>query len=138
MTKAATLQTYVLAFLASAAWSSALQARPDACNAFDGAIIVTQTGDFLGSLTNSFDQKSIFNKFGRYGNQFNGDSIWNEFGSNGNPFSPNGAFNKFSKKPPLIVKDGDVIGYFSKNASLKGAVDPILLAVICFEYEPGK
>jgi len=97
------------------------------CEIVDGGKVIADDGQYLGKICNPFDHESIFNEFGTYGNKFNSNSIWNEFGSYGNQFSNLSPFNKFTTTHPMIIKNGTVIGYLTKNKSLKNAVDPHIL-----------
>ena len=122
----------LLALLAATpAW-----ARPGVCDAFDGAAIVNKDGDFIGKLTSKFDSDSIFNKFGNYGSKFSGKSIWDKFGEFGGQFSDKSPFNKYASKSPLVVANGRIIAVLNVNDSIQGAVNPITLAVTCYDYTP--
>ena len=79
---------------------------------------------YLGTISNEFDIDSIFNKYGQYGSRYGVDSIWNQYGSYGSKFSLYSPFNEFSIDPPIIVKDGKVVGRLSVNKSIVDAVDP--------------
>jgi len=105
------------------------------CNAIDGAIVLNSDNEYIGSISNKFDPDSIFNKFGTYGNKFSSDSIWNKFGKNGNPFASNSAFNKFTSSPPRIVKNKQIIGYLTVNKYVSGAINPIVLGTVCYDFE---
>lgn len=72
---------------------------------------------YLGKLTSDkFDANSVFNTFGTYGSSFSADSIWNKFGTYGSEFSSVSAFNDFSSKPPVIMFNGEIIGYLTTNS----------------------
>ncbi len=91
----------------------------------DGADVVADDGTYLGKISsNTFDSESIKNEFGKYGNEFNSNSIRNKFGKYGKEFSDLSPFNKFTTTPPRIIKNGEVIGYLTKNKSFENAVDP--------------
>lgn len=99
----------------------------DICETINGAKIIADDGQYLGKICNPFDNESIINKFGTYGNKFNPNSIWNEFGNYGNEFSNLSPFNEFTNKPPIILKNGVIIGYLTRNKNIKNAVDPYVL-----------
>lgn len=81
---------------------------------------------YLGKLTpNEYDKDSIFNEYGTYGSAYSSKSIWNEYGTYGGKYSSQSAFNEFATKPPVIVYDGEVIGYLTVNKNLKDAISPI-------------
>lgn len=127
----------VLAFaLASLPLVNDAYARDAACLAFDGAIIVDSEGNYLGKVASRYDSDSIFNKYGTYGSKYNSESIWNKYGEFGNPYGLNTWSNKFATDPPMIVRNRQVIGILTVNRSVAGAVSPILLGVMCFDYEP--
>lgn len=88
----------------------------------DGADIYAQDDDntYLGRITNSFGSNSVVNDFGKYGNKFSSTSIWNEFGK----YSP---FNNFSSKPPVIIKDNEILGYLSISKVNNNNLDPNIL-----------
>jgi hypothetical protein len=117
-------------------FSTAALAQSDVCVAFQDAKIVTEDGKFLGTLENQYSSNSIFNKYGVYGNKYNSNSIWNKYGSFGSQYANNSPFNKYAANPPLIVKNSTIVARLSVNKSVKGAVNPIVLAVTCFDYEP--
>lgn len=97
-----------------------------------GASIIAQDGKntFLGKIDNEFVKDSIFNEFSKYGNEFNADSIFNEFGTFGGEFSQFSPFNEFTNKPPMIVKDGKIIGYLTANKAKRGGISvPALMSI---------
>lgn len=97
-----------------------------------GASIIAQDGKntFLGKIDNEFTKDSIFNEFSKYGNEFNADSIFNEFGRFGGEFSQFSPFNEFTNKPPMIVKDGKIIGYLTANKAKRGGISvPGLMSI---------
>jgi hypothetical protein len=103
------------------------------CDIVDGAVIIAQDGKntYLGKLSNSFDDDSIFNEFGTYGSEFNNKSIWNEFSTFGSEFNSFSPFNEFSTKPPMIIKNKKIIGYLSVNGNIQAAVSPNILKAMC-------
>jgi hypothetical protein len=97
-----------------------------------GASIIAQDdkNTFLGKVDNEFAQDSIFNEFSKYGSEFSADSIFNEFGNFGGEFSQFSPFNEFTNKPPMIVKDGKIIGYLTANERVRGAISVAALKSI--------
>ncbi len=79
---------------------------------------------FLGTIENEFASNSIFNEFGSYGSPYATNSIWNEYGSFGGEYSAMSPFNSYSATPPVIVKNGKIIGRLSTNKYTTGAIDP--------------
>ncbi|GAA0613229.1 hypothetical protein [Paenochrobactrum glaciei] len=96
------------------------------CQQISGANIVAQDGTFLGNVSSQFDSKSVLNEFGTHGSEFSGQSIWNEFGSYGGKFSDKSPFNEFSSTPPMIIKNGRVIGYLSVQRA-SNTLNPYIL-----------
>lgn len=97
-----------------------------------GAKIIAQDYEntYLGKLSNEFDSESIFNEVGKYGNEFLSSSIWNEFSTFGNEFNSYSPFNELSSDPPMLIKQGKIIGYLTVNKSIEGAVSPNLLKAL--------
>jgi hypothetical protein len=80
---------------------------------------------FLGKLTtNKYDSDSIFNEFGTYGSKYSSTSIWNEYGTFGSKYSTYSAFNPYSTVPPMMVQNGEVIGYLTVNKYLADGFSP--------------
>lgn len=80
---------------------------------------------YLGKLTtNKFDSDSIFNEFGTYGSEFSPTSIWNESGVYGSKFSSKSAFNDLAQEPPIIVLNGEIIGYLTTNEFIINGISP--------------
>lgn len=116
--------------------STPATARPAACNGFEGAAVIADDGTYLGKITNQYDSKSIFNRYGTYGSPYSAKSIWNKYGAYGSEYSVKSAMSKYTTKSPSIVTDGEVIGYLTKNKYRRGAVDPVVLGISCYDYEP--
>ena len=79
---------------------------------------------YLGSITGKFTLDSIFNEYGKYGSKYRVNSIWNEYGKYGSQYSPQSPFNPYSFNPPVIVRDGQIIGRLTVNKHLPQAVSP--------------
>lgn len=122
--------------IALAALSTTANATTPQCQPFIDASIISEDGKFLGKLTNKFDPDSIFNKYGDYGSKYSTESIWNKYGDYGSLYGANSAFNPYSSDPPMIVKNKQIIALLSKNKNARGAVDPVILAAICFDFTP--
>jgi hypothetical protein len=89
------------------------------------AFLVANDGQYLGKLSsNHFDSESICNDFGSYGSRFSSTSIRQQFSSYGSDFSSLSPYDQFTSTPPLIIFEGQVVGYLTKNSFLRGAVDP--------------
>lgn len=126
-----------LAVLATIALlASPVFARPTACGALDGAVIVAEDGTYLGKVSDKYDQKSIFNKYGTYGSPYASKSIWNDYGQYGSEYSNKSARSEYTSTPPRILVSGKVVGFLSRNKYKSGAIDPLILGLACYEYEP--
>lgn len=123
----------VLSSAMSSSLIPALASANEICGAIAEASIIGQDPEnsFLGKITNSFDADSIFNDYGKYGNDFSSQSIWNEFSKFGNNFNYYSPFNENSIKPPILIKNGKIIGYLTTNSSVTPSISPILLKNLC-------
>jgi len=104
----------------------------DICIQLNNAKVVADDGQYLGKICSEYNSESIINNYGTYGSEYNSKSIWNKFGQYGNEFSLMSPFNDFTTTPPMIIKNGVVIGYLTKNKSIKNAVDPYILLACDF------
>ncbi len=93
---------------------------------YSGAKVVADDGKktYLGQINDEFSADSIFNDYGTYGSKYSSESIQNDYGSFGGEYSTHSPFNKYTSTPPLIVKNGRVIGRLTVNKYVAGAVDP--------------
>jgi hypothetical protein len=98
----------------------------------DGASVIADDGEntFLGKITSNLSPDSIFNTIGIHGSDISPTSIWNDIGRFGGKISRYSPFNDISSSPPLLVKNGKVVGKLTVNDMIAGAVDPDLLK--CF------
>lgn len=91
----------------------------------EGAIIVAEDGQFLGTITtNPFDSQSIGNAIGRYGSSISSTSIFNEIGRYGGEISRMSPFNSITSTPPRIYKNDQFIAYLTVNTIKTPRVDP--------------
>lgn len=80
---------------------------------------------YLGKITsNIYDVDSIFNEYGTYGSPYSIKSIYNEFGTFGGKFSMYSPFNELASKPPIIYIGNEVVGYLTKNSTIKDGLSP--------------
>jgi len=94
----------------------------------EGAWIIANDGQPLGKITaHGFDTDSLTFRFGDYGNHFNTNSIFNKYGTYGNEFSTLSPFNRFTSTPPVIMRDGRILGYLTANKAIASRVDPLEL-----------
>jgi uncharacterized protein YjdB len=94
------------------------------CAQIAGAAVVGSDGVYLGRLSNKFDSESIYNEFGKYGSQYSATSIYNQYGKYGSPYSNQSAFNQFASAPPVLVKNGVTLAYFTVNTFKNPYVTP--------------
>jgi len=103
------------------------------CPDLDGASVYSQesTPTYLGFFGGQFASDSINNQFGTYGNQFGSLSVRNTFGTYGGSFGSYSAQNDFTTTPPVIVKNGEIIGYLTTNQFKVGGVSISLIDLSC-------
>lgn len=106
------------------------------CYRLENAYIIAQDerNTFLGKIESSFSSDSIFNEFGNFGSEYSSLSIFNEYGDFGSEFSNYSATNSFTLTPPMIIKEGKLIGYISTNKTISDSISPSLLKVLCKGY----
>lgn len=109
-------------------------AQSSVCQQLEGAVVATEEGIYLGRISNRYDGDSIFNKYGVYGSKYSGESIWNKYGEYGGRYGQHSPFNRYGT-PPLIIQDKSVIAYLSADKSIQGAIDPVLLALVCYDLD---
>jgi hypothetical protein len=114
----------------------AVAQQQGACQLFEGARVVTEEGDFLGTIASPYASDSIFNQYGRYGSKYSTNSIWNNYGRFGSAYSTASARNSYASSPPLLVKGRKTIARLTTNKYLAGAVDPMVLGAMCYDYSP--
>ena len=115
--------------LCSNSWSEISSYR---CYELEGAKIISEDGTYLGTLGDSYESDSIYNEYSDYGNTYNSESIWNEYSDYGDDYSNQSVFNEYANDPPVLLKDGEVIGELSTNTTYNyEAVDPISLGKDC-------
>lgn len=103
------------------------------CTLVNGASVIAQDGKntFLGKVTSKYSSDSIFNAYGLYGSEYQMNSVWNKYGLYGSEYQMYSATNSYTATPPLLVKQGRVIGYLSANRYLSGTISPALLKALC-------
>lgn len=129
------MKVWVIAGLAIAVAGVAEAQNSDsttACNALLGAKVVADDGTFLGTVSSKYDSDSIFNNYGK-GSKYGANSIWNEYGTYGSEYSDQSVASKYTPNPPLLIKDRQIVGYLTRNKSISGAIDPVVLGVVCFD-----
>lgn len=102
------------------------------CTQIAGASLVSSTGVFLGTFTNRFNSQSIFNEFGTYGSQYAALSTNNPYGTYGSPYSATSARNPYASSPPVIVKNGSALAFYTVNTTKTPSVAPAYAATCNF------
>lgn len=105
-------------------------------NLLRGASIVAQDDErtFLGTLTNELNSNSIFNEIGTYGSDISSNSIWNDIGTFGSDISSYSPFNDIASTPPMIIKNGKIIGYLTVNEIISDGISPEILKAFKDEF----
>lgn len=105
----------------------------EVCSVVKDATLIAQDNQNtpLGKISSPFDSKSIFNEYGEYGSEYSTKSIWNQYGSFGGEYSTYSPFNKYTTTPPILVKNGKIIGYLTVNKFMKPSISPNLLKELC-------
>ena len=87
------------------------------CNKFEGAIILGEDEDFLGTLGPKWKTDSIFNDSSNYGNTYSSTSVFNDSSKYGNTYSSTSVFNESATNPPRIFSEDGFLGYLSIGPS---------------------
>jgi|SRR5690554_1340943 len=105
------------------------------CEVVRDAKIVAQDDEntYLGKVASRYGSDSIFNKYGDFGSRYSSKSIWNKYGDFGNQYGQYSPFNKHASQPPMLIKEGRIIGYLSANKSIESSISPNLLKALCEE-----
>lgn len=90
-----------------------------------GSSLIGGDGTFLGKISRStIDPDSISNTMSEHGSTLGSPSIFNTLGEFGSSLSDLSPFNSLAGSPPRIVKNGQQLGYLTKNSLKQPAVDP--------------
>jgi len=101
------------------------------CFELEGAKIIAEDGTFLGTLDNSYSSDSIFNQYSDFGKEYHSDSIWNEYSDWGNNYSSMSPFNEYASTPPILLKDGEVVGKLTVKVFEYDGVNPYTVGKDC-------
>jgi hypothetical protein len=104
----------------------------DVCSQIEGAIIIANDGQYLGKITNEYDNKSVLNEYGKHGGEYSNLSIWNEYGKYGGEYSDLSPFNSYSSNPPLVIKNGKAIAHLTTNKYVKSPLNPYIIKTCGF------
>ena len=111
----------LLLFVASNSWADTPSYR---CYELDGAKIIAEDGTYLGTLGDSYESDSIYNEYSDHGSTYDSDSIWNEYSDYGSDYSSQSPFNDYASDPPVLLKEGEVVGKLTTDAYEYEGVDP--------------
>lgn len=95
-----------------------------ACSTLAGASIVGDDGQYLGRFTNRFDSQSVLNQFGNYGSPYSSTSTNNTYGQYGSPYSNLSARNPYASRPPIIIKNGQALAFYTNNQFKTPGISP--------------
>jgi hypothetical protein len=101
------------------------------CYEIEGAKIIAEDGTYLGSLDDSYKSDSIFNEYSDHGKTYSDNSLWNEYSDHGKTYSSNSAFNEYASEPPVLLKDGEVIGRLTVKEYTFDAINPTTVGKDC-------
>lgn len=102
------------------------------CAFISGASIVAYDGVYLGRLTNRYDEQSIYNPYGTYGSRYQSNSVNNPYGTYGSEYSALSPNNRYTSNPPVLVKNGASLAYFTINPYKAPYVIPAYAATCNF------
>lgn len=116
----------LLAFCLFSPRCTAYAYSPELIDLLKGSKIYAQNSQktFLGLIDSEFYVDSIFNQFGSYGDKISSNSIWNKIGTFGDEISSYSPYNSYTNSPPVIVKNGTVIGFLTVNTSIEARLSP--------------
>jgi hypothetical protein len=106
------------------------------CYSLDGASVYsneTQTR-FLGFFGSAYASDSIMNRYGSYGSQYSSTSVRNQYGTYGSSYSSLSANSSYTSTPPLILKNGQLIGYLTVSNLISGGVSLAQIDASCSFY----
>ena len=94
------------------------------CYELDGAKIIAEDGTYLGTLGDSYESDSIYNEYSDHGSTYDSESIWNEYSDYGSDYSSQSPFNDYASDPPVLLKEGEVVGKLTTDPYEYEGVDP--------------
>ena len=109
---------------AKVAFSSSLSLSPN-------NPIARKNLDRLHQLDDSYSADSIFNEYNDHGTDYSSDSIWNEYSDWGNDYSSISPFNEYATDPPILIKEGEVVGKLTVKSYEIDGVDPNTVGKDC-------
>lgn len=97
-------------------------------DAGDKLMIFSAEAFFLGDVAGGGSMmSSICYSLGLYGGE-NGLGIYNPNTIYGSVYAPNSAYNPTARKPPVLMNgNGEILGFITKNPTIKYRIDPDVL-----------
>ena len=133
--KSISLKGFLVCVVALACSTTIIWGKPSVCYQLEGAKIVSDDGEYLGTLESRYSSENIFNQYGSFGSKYSSTSIWNRYGTYGSKYSSQSPFNSYSTSPTRIIHGNTIIGYLTVNKFMTGAVNPYAVAVQCYAYD---
>lgn len=92
------------------------------CDNLEGAIVLSQeqTPVYLGFFGSSIIYNSITNSIGPYGSTISSTSMQNDLSNYGSQFSNYSVANSLATLPPVVIKNGIIIGHITINPNING------------------
>ena len=122
---------FLLLLIISISFSAKAELSSWDCYKLEGAKIIADDGTYLGTLDDSYKSDSIYNDYSDYGSKYNSESIWNDYSDYGNEYSSQSAMNDSASEPPVLLKDGEVVGKLTTNDYEYEGVNPKVLKEVC-------
>lgn len=98
---------------------------PTMLAALEGASIRAQDGTYLGLISSDrLRADAIGNPTGTHGSEESQSSIRNPLCKYGNRYGGLSAFNQYASRPPVVERDGRVLGYLTLNPLKQPAINP--------------
>ena len=104
------------------------------CNdLLNGAYLQAQdfSNTYLGFFGNEYASESIMNDYGSYGSSYSSTSVRNEYSQYGSAYTSYSANNPYTSSPPLIIKNGALIGYLTTNTSIASGISLSMIDALC-------
>ncbi len=125
------LSFILLSFLLFSSFVEASKLSSWECYELEGAKIVAEDGTFLGTLDDSYSSDSIYNSFSDYSSSYSSNSIWCDYCEYGNSYSSMSPFNDYASSPPVLLKDGKIVGILTIKPYEIDAVNPYSVGKDC-------
>lgn len=87
------------------------------CNKFEDAVVIGDSGVYLGKLGPGWMTDSIFNSSSNFSSTWSSNSIFNSSNKFGDSYSSTSVFNESASNPPKIISDSGFVGFLSIGPS---------------------